>query len=97
MVKRQCGYDGCKTLTEVDSSLDFPMLGGVAVKWCDYHSKLYNKRCDVFESLCNEWTGKQLKNKFGRIIKFTHHSDLSNYLYQYNRKEYNRIVKEVRN
>ena len=42
MVKRPCSYKGkCKTLTEVDSSKDCSMLGATAVKWCDYHSKLY--------------------------------------------------------
>lgn len=98
MTKRICSWKGCKK--EINLDISFEKTGiaknmGITVSgWCPLHTKLYHKQCDMFESLVEQYNKKQLRNKFDRIIKFNHHSDVSNYLYQYDRKEYNRLVKQ---
>jgi len=100
MEKRICSWKGCKKEIKLDVSFESTgmakQMGIVVSGWCPLHTKLYHKQCDVFETLVDQYSKKQLKNKFGRIIRFIHHSDVSNYLYQYDRKEYNRIVKEIK-
>ena len=96
MVKRPCSYQGkCKTLTEVDSSKDCSMLGATAVKWCDYHSKLYRIESELLTKLLDKYNNQQIKNKFGRIIKFSHHSDLSNYLFSNDKQALKQIEKQA--
>lgn len=99
MTDKICSWKGCKTKIKIDTSFENSQAGkhwGVTVSgWCKTHSEQYNKQCDVFETLVDQYNKKQLKNKFGRLIKFIHHSDVSNYLYQYDRKEYSRIVKQM--
>jgi hypothetical protein len=96
MEKRYCGYGGkCKTLTEVDPSLDNEILGAYVIKWCDYHEKMYHKQSEAMTKLLPLYNKKKLKNKFGRLIKFSHHSDLSNYLYENDKKTLRKITKEV--
>lgn len=100
MEKRTCSWNGCKTEINLDTTFEQSgvgrMMGVVVSGWCELHSELYNKQCDAFTKLLDKWNKKQIENKFGKIRKFTHHSDLSNYLYQYNRKEYNKIIKGVK-
>ena len=95
MEKRKCGWKGCKETIEIDTSFEKDNVGrsmGITViGWCNYHSRLYNKQCDMFEKLLPEYNKKQIKNKFGRVRRFTHHSEVSNYLFQYNRKEFDRL------
>lgn len=101
MEKRICSWKGCKTEIQLDTSFESSGLGQIinvsVIGWCPLHTKLYNKQYDAFSKLLDKYNKMELKNKFGRLIKFTHSSDLSNYLYQYNRKEYNKIVKGIKN
>lgn len=90
-----CGYKGCKTLTEVDPFNDIPQMGAYAVRWCDYHSKLYHKECDLLDEQLDKYNKMKIKNKFGRVIKFSHHSDLSNYLFKNDKVTLNKIVKNA--
>ncbi len=96
---RVCSWQGCKTKIKLDTSFESSDLGqrmGVTVGgWCDKHTKLFNKRCDVATKLLPKWNKKKLKNKFGKVIKFTYHSDLTNYLYQNDKKSLNEINKIV--
>lgn len=100
MTDRLCMWKNCKTMVKVNTSLEQSDVGkrwGIVVgKWCKKHSKLYHKQCVVFTKLLDKWNKKNLINKFGRPIKFTHHSELSNYLFQYERKEYIKIIKGVK-
>ena len=92
MEKRPCSYQGkCKTLTEVDTSFDIPGMGAIATKWCDYHESLYRAESKILEGMIAQYNKKMIKNKFGRIIKFSHHSDVSNYLYQHDKKALKKI------
>ncbi len=99
MKKSVCSWKNCNTEINIDNSFEQSDVGmklGVVVSgWCKSHSQLYNAQCDLFESLIPEWNKKQVKNKIGKTVKFTHHSDLSNYLYQYDKKEYNKITKKA--
>ena len=102
MIKnRKCSWKGCSTIVEVNTSYektDFAKRMGIRVsKWCTVHTKLYNKHCEVFDKLVDKYNKKQIKDRFGRIIKFYHHSDVSNYLYLNDMQEYKRILKGVGN
>jgi len=101
MEKRKCSWRNCKTVIDVNTSFEksaFAKRMGVEVSgWCKIHTNLYNKQCDAFEKLVDQYNKKQIIDKFGRIIKFTHHSDVSNYLYLNDMKEYKRILKGVGN
>ena len=90
-----CSYQGkCKTLTDVDPSYDVKGLG-IAVKWCDYHSKLYRKQSEIIQSMVEEYNKKQIKNRFGKVIRFSHHSDVSNYLFLHDKSKLKEIEKQA--
>ena len=93
MEKRPCGFRGkCTTLTEVDERGDIPSLGMYQTKWCDKHMKQYHKEQKILDKLVPKYNKMDLKNKFGRPIKFSHGTDVSNYLYRNNKKELRKIL-----
>jgi len=82
IVKRPCGYQGCKTLTKVDSSMDIPFLNAVMVNWCKPCWKNYNLVQKEYTKLLKKYNKKQIVNKrTGKIYDFKCSNDLSNYLY----------------
>ncbi len=99
-IESVCAWRNCKTKIKLDNSFEESQTGkafGIVVSgWCQKHSELYNKQCDKFTSLLSKWNKKKIKDRFDRIRKFTHHSDLSNYLYQWNKKEYKKIIESVK-
>jgi|APSaa5957512535_1039671.scaffolds.fasta_scaffold01088_8 hypothetical protein len=96
MIKRPCGYGGkCTTLTDVDESNDVPGLGATCIVWCELHQKHYKERSRLLTKLLPKYNKMKLKDKFDMVIKFTHHSDLSNYLFRYKKVESNRITKQA--
>ena len=91
-----CGYNGCKTLTQVDAFYDMPSMNAYAVKWCDKHMKQYHKNLKVLDGYVQKYNDMKLLDKFGRVIKFNHSTDVSNYLYIHNKKELDIILKTVK-
>ena len=96
MEKRMCGYNGCKTLTQVESFYDMPSMNAYSVKWCVKHAKQYHKNLKVLDEYVPKYNDMKLLDKFGRIIKFNHSTDVSNYLHIHNKKELDRILKTVK-
>lgn len=91
-----CGYHGCKTLTNVDTFYDMPSMGAYAIKWCDEHKKQYSEDQKILTKLVPKYNDMKLLDKFGRTIKFNHGTDVSNYLYEHNKKELDIILKTVK-
>ncbi len=94
IVKRQCPYRTCKVMVEF-----VPRdLGSMfhQVKLCDFH-KLVNKRSYVlFEMALPRYRKKELVHpKSGRRYTLVYGTDLSNYLFEHNRKEFNKIEKRA--
>lgn len=82
--ERPCGYHGCKTLTKVDPSLDFPALGMYQAKWCKPCEKHYRLITKEYEKLLKKYNKKQIVNKrTGKVYYFNYSHDLSNYLYEH--------------
>ena len=97
-VKRPCGFRGkCQTLTVVDTDYDIESLGMLQTKWCDEHEAQYKREAAILTKLVPAYNKKKIKNKFGKIIKFSHHSDVSNYLFRTNKRELNKILKRAEN
>jgi len=96
LVKRPCSFRGkCTTLTEVDASMDMESHGMFQTKWCDKHMKQYMKEQKILDKLVPKYNKMKLQNKFGRIIKFSHGTDVSNYLFRTNKRKLNKILKEA--
>ena len=96
MEKRMCGYHGCKTLTNVNTFYDMPSMNAYAVKWCAKHAKQYHKNLKVLDEYVPKYNDMKLLDRFGRVIKFNHSTDVSNYLHIHNKKELDRILKTVK-
>ncbi len=96
-VQRPCNFRGkCKTLTTVNSGGDLPQLGMYQTKWCDKHMKQYHNEQKVLDKLVPKYNKMNLIGKNGRIIKFSHGTDVSNYLFRYGKKrELNKILKQI--
>lgn len=96
-VKRPCSFRGkCTTLTVVDNAMDLESLGMVQTKWCDTHMKQYKREQKILDKLVPKYNKMKIMNKFDRIIKFTHGTDVSNYLWQNGKKrELAKILKRA--
>ncbi len=83
MSKSICIWRGCKETIELDTSFEDSNAGqrlGISVAgWCEFHSKVYAKQTDLF----------------GKLSKDKHHSDIANFLYKTDRKEYNKIQRQA--
>ncbi len=83
MTKSICIWKGCNETIELDTSFEDSTPGqrlGISVAgWCPFHEKVYAKEHELFAKLD--------KNK--------HHSDIANYLYKNNRKEFNKIQRQA--
>lgn len=92
-----CNKPRCKNEIELDDSFENSQSGkslGISiVGYCPKHWEEIHHHYDIMTKLIPKYNKKKLKNKFGKVKQFYHHSDLSNYLYQYDRKEYNRLLK----
>ncbi len=94
-VKRACSFRGkCTTLTVVDNAMDLESLGMYQTKWCDKHMKQYKQEQKILNKLVTKYNKMKLEDKFGRIIKFNHGTDVSNYLFKNNKKKLNKILKK---
>lgn len=96
-IKRPCGFKNkCTTLTIVDSSHDLPSMGMFMGKWCDKHMKQYKREQKILDKLVPKYNKMKIQDKFGRIIKFSHGTDVSNYLFRNGKKcELNKILKKA--
>lgn len=96
-VERPCGFKGkCTTLTVVENPTDLQSLGMYQTKWCDKHMKQYKREQKILDKLVPKYNKMKLKNKFGRLITFSHGTDVSNYLFRNGKKrELNKILKKA--
>jgi len=72
--KQLCSWKGCKTIIDVDSSLDIPALGAMAGGFCDFHSKVYQRTHEIFKELWPEFSYGSICNYIYRDDKKLHNA-----------------------
>ena len=99
MKQTKCISEKCNTMITIDDSFEklsgCKELGFYVAGRCNKHGKIYKMQCNIFTKLIPKYNKMKIVNKNGRIRKFYHHSDLSNYLWQYDKKEYRKIQKSA--
>ena len=95
MTKKKCFWKGCNTKVDVDTTLENKGHLFIIEGYCNFHDKVYAKQQEIFGSMRDEYTKKQLKDKFGRTIKFTHHSEVGNYIFLHHRDLYHEIQRGI--
>ncbi len=88
IVKRHCPYRNCNVVVEIENPMDIEFLGAVHTKFCKFHERVYHRRYVLMNMALARFQKKGLKG-----LVYGH--DLSNYLYSYNKKEFNKIEKRA--
>jgi len=97
IVTRLCPYNPCNVKVEIVNPHDIEGLGAIETKFCDFHQAVYNRRQVIVKKLITKYNEKKIEDKFGRIRKFSHYSELANYLYSHRRSTFNKIEMQAVN
>ena len=97
IVERPCGFRGCKTHTKVEVT-DLENHGFYHVRWCKPCEKRYIAEKKEWTKLVPKWNKKQLVHPMSiknKPMVFGDGVDLSNYMFRFKRREFNKIQKVI--
>jgi len=95
MEEKTCNWKNCKTKIQLDTSFESKHSMITVVGWCKKHHDQYGREQKHLMKYVSKFNGMKIKNKFGKIIRFYHGSDVSNYLFKNDKKELARILKNI--
>lgn len=55
MTERTCHWSGCKTIIQVDTSIESKQTLFTVAGWCDVHSKAFNIYTELEKQFCKDF------------------------------------------